>query len=145
MVEAEPALLNLRRQLRQALPSLQDALNLYLEYSTSFLSQFTSQETYPFQIELQGEALKGDVYITGNQPELNNWDAKGVKMTHVNDTTCAVDLQLHLPAYFKFTRGDWDHEAFLGNYYPGRNTIIYRPEPQSRIYRLDPEYPWTGE
>ena len=127
------------------LPSLQDALNLYLEYSTSFLSQFTSQETYPFHIELQGEALKGDVYITGNQPELNNWDAKGVKMTHVNDTTCVVDLQLHLPAYFKFTRGDWDHEAFLGNSYPGRNTIIYKPEPQSRIYRLDPEYPWTGE
>ena len=127
------------------IPSLQDALNLYLEYSTSFLSQFTSQETYPYHIELQGEAMKSDVYITGNQPELANWEAKGIKMTHVNDTTCAIDLQLHLPAYFKFTSGDWEHEAFLENSWPGRNIIIQKPEPQTRIYRLEPEEPWSNE
>ena len=127
------------------LPSLQDALNQYLEYSVSFLPQFTSKETYPIHIELQGEALKGDVYITGNQTELANWEAKGIKMTHVNDSTCAIDLQLHLPAYFKFTRGDWDHEAFLENSWPGRNIIIYKPEPKARIYRLEPKQPWSGE
>jgi len=127
------------------LPSLQDALNQYLEYSVSFLPQFTSKETYPIHIELQGEALKGDVYITGNQAELGNWEAKGIKMTHVNDTTCTIDLQLHLPAYFKFTRGDWDHEAFLENSWPGRNIIIQKPEPKARIYRLEPKQPWSGE
>lgn len=127
------------------LPSLQDALNQYLEYSVSFLPQFTSKETYPIHIELQGKALKGDVYITGNQAELANWEAKGIKMTHVNDSTCAIDLQLHLPAYFKFTRGDWDHEAFLENSWPGRNIIIYKPEPKARIYRLEPKQPWSGE
>ena len=127
------------------LPSLQDALNQYLEYSVSFLPQFTSKETYPIHIELQGKALKGDVYITGNQAELANWEAKGIKMTHVNDSTCAIDLLLHLPAYFKFTRGDWDHEAFLENSWPGRNIIIYKPEPKARIYRLEPKQPWSGE
>ena len=126
------------------LPSLQDALNMYLEYSVSFLPQFVSKETYPIHIELRGEDLKGDIYITGNQAELGNWDAKGIKMKHVNDSTCAVDLQLHLPAYFKFTRGDWDREAFLENSWPGRNIIIQKPEPKARIYRLQEEEPWSN-
>ena len=117
-------------------PSLTVALNQYLQFSTSFLVQHTSKETYPIHIELKGDDLKGDVYITGNQEALANWDPKVVKMNHVNDGTYAIDLQLHLPAYFKFTRGDWNHQMFMENAEPG-NLIIYKPESKTYIYAAE--------
>jgi hypothetical protein len=65
-------------------------------------------------------------------------------MTQVNDSTCAIDLQLRLPAYFKFTRGDWNHSANIINAESG-NLIVYKAEPQTHIYRLYNVVPWTGE
>lgn len=126
------------------LPSLTVALNEYLQFSTSFLQQYVGKETYPVRIELVECNMKDEVYITGNQQALGNWDPKSVKMTQVNDSTCAIDLQLQMPAYFKFTRGSWDHEAFLDNAYQG-NLIIYKPEEKPFVYHLDSDYPWTGE
>jgi hypothetical protein len=119
-------------------------MNEYLQFSTSVLQQHLSQETYPVHIELQCENMKGDVYITGNQEALANWNPKGVKMNQVNDSTCSIDLQLHLPAYFKFTRGDWEHGANILNAEPG-NLIIHKAEPTTRVYRLWNLIPWTGE
>lgn len=126
------------------LPSLTEAMNEYLQFSTSILQLHLSQETYPIHIELQGKDMKGDVYVTGNQEALTNWNPKGVKMTQVNDSTCAIDLQLRLPAYFKFTRGDWNHSANIINAESG-NLIVYKAEPQTHIYRLYNVVPWTGE
>ena len=118
------------------LPSLTEALREYLQFSTSLLQQYTSQDTYPIHFELKGQAMKGDVYITGNQEALANWNPKGVKMKQKNDSTYTIDLQLHLPVYFKFTRGDWDHQLFMENAIPG-NLVIYKPEPAIRTYLLE--------
>ena len=126
------------------LPSLTEALKEYLQFNTSVLQQHMSQDTYPIHIELQCENMKGDVYITGNQEALANWNPKGVKMEQVNDSTCAIDLQLRLPAYFKFTRGDWEHGANILNAEPG-NLIIHDAKHPIRIYRLWNKIPWTGE
>jgi predicted alpha/beta superfamily hydrolase len=114
-------------------PSLTEALREYLQFSTSLLQQYTSQETYPIHFELKGKDLKGDVYITGNQEALANWNPKGVKMKQQSDGTYVIDLQLHLPAYFKFTQGDWDHQLYMENAMPG-NLVIYKPQPATRIY-----------
>ena len=123
------------------LPSLAQAMKEYLGYAISMLPQCTSSETYPIHIELQGKHANGDVYITGNQDALANWNPKGIKMKHVNDTTVAVDLQLHLPAYFKFTKGDWDHQAFMENA-PEGNLIIANPKTKKRVYHLVDDYSW---
>ena len=48
------------------LPSLTEAMNEYLQFSTSFIQQHMSKETNPVHIELQSKDMKGDVYITGN-------------------------------------------------------------------------------
>lgn len=74
-------------------PSLTEALREYLQFSTSLLQQYTSQETYPIHFELKGKDLKGDVYITGNQEALANWNPKGVKMKQQSDGTYVIDLQ----------------------------------------------------
>ena len=126
------------------LPSLTEALNEYLQFSTSFLQQHMSKETYPVHIELQSKDMKGDVYITGNQVALANWNPKGIKMEQVNDSTCSIDLQLHLPVYFKFTRGDWEHGANIINAEPG-NLIIHDAKHTNCVYRLWDKIPWTGE
>jgi hypothetical protein len=64
---------------------------------------------------------------------LANWNPKAVKMQQQSDGTYTIDLQLHLPAYFKFTQGDWDHQLFMKNAMPG-NLVIYKPLPSSRTY-----------
>lgn len=125
------------------IPSITEALKDYVAFSTTALSSYVSKETYPIHIELIGQDTKGDVFITGNQDALGNWDPKAVKMKHINDSTCVFDADVHLPAYFKFTRGNWEHQAYLDNACPQRNIIIYKPEPKVHIYHLEPEYPWT--
>ena len=55
-----------------------------------------------------------------------------------------IDLQLHLPVYFKFTRGDWEHGANIINAEPG-NLIIHDAKHTNCVYRLWDKIPWTGE
>ena len=114
-------------------PSLTEALREYLQFSVSLLQQYTTKETYPIHFELKTEDMKDDVYIAGNQEALGNWDPKAVKMQRQSDGTYTIDLELHLPAYFKFTKGDWNHQLFMENAAQG-NLIIYKPQPATRVY-----------
>ena len=56
-----------------------------------------------------------DIYITGNQDALKNWNPKGVKLQAENDSIFSIELKLKLPAQFKFTRGSWETEAYIKN------------------------------
>ena len=126
------------------MPSLTAALNDYIVFGAKNLVSYVGEETYPVHIELRGKNLPQDIYITGNQDALGNWEAKGVKMNLVNDSTAAIDLRLHLPAQFKFTRGSWEREAIIENADVG-NHIIHDAEHANRVYRLWEKSPWTGE
>ncbi|MBQ7422855.1 MAG: hypothetical protein IJV27_12055 [Prevotella sp.] len=119
-----------------------EATREYRRFSSSVLVAYTGEQTYPVHIELHGRDLKDEVYITGNQAALGNWDPRQVKMKILNDSTCAIDLPLHLPALFKITRGSWDTQAVISNADDG-NLIISRPEPHSHIYKLDEECQWA--
>ncbi len=71
-----------------------------------------------------------------NGPEYwGNWEAKGVKMTLTSDSVASIDLHLHIPAQFKFTRGSWECEAIISNADTG-NLIIHDAEHANRVYRL---------
>ncbi len=54
----------------------------------------------------------GTVFLTGNRPELGNWEPRVYAMTGTNQTRTAT---LQLPAgtklEYKFTLGSWDREA----------------------------------
>ncbi len=123
------------------LPSLTEALKEYLTYITSVPVNYTSEETYPVHIELSGCKASDTVYITGNQDALANWNPQSIKLKVVNDSTRTIDLDMYLPAYFKFTRGDWDSQAIIGNAEQG-NLIISSPETSNRAYKL---YGWADE
>src|SRR6056297_850532 len=52
-----------------------------------------------------------EVYITGNQESLGNWNPNSIKMDKVSDYERRLTLELAFPAEFKFTRGSWNSEG----------------------------------
>lgn len=113
-------------------PVISDALKDYCIYRLTHNHEPVTEEAYPVHIELKGKSLNGDVYITGNQDALANWNPMGVKMNQVNDSTYTIDLNLRLPAEYKFTQGTWEHQPFPKNTVPGNlriadpnKTVIY--------------------
>ena len=60
------------------------------------------------------------------------------------DRQAVIDLRLHLPAQFKFTRGSWEREAIISNADTG-NQIIHDAEHATRVYRLWERNQWMGE
>ncbi|MDE6291045.1 MAG: hypothetical protein K2M16_05890 [Muribaculaceae bacterium] len=98
-----------------------NALKYYANYR--YTPVFMDDMLYPVHIELAGSTVDGDVYITGNQPALGNWNPEGVKMQVLNDTTRVININLRLPAEFKFTKGSWDYQYFIKNGDPGNQRI----------------------
>lgn len=54
-----------------------------------------------------------DVYITGNQEALGNWNPNQVKMEKISDYERSITVDLSYPAEFKFTKGDWNSEGII--------------------------------
>lgn len=100
-----------------------DALKSYAVYRLADDCQPTDNISCKAHVELSGASLNGDVYITGNQEALANWNPKGIKMTQINDSTYSIDIYLKLPAEFKFTQGDWDNQIWVKNAVPGNLRI----------------------
>ncbi len=117
-------------------PVIIDALKDYSIYRVTHNHEPVTKETYPVHIELKGKSLSGDVYITGNQDALANWNPMGVKMNQVNDSTYTIDLNLRLPAEYKFTQGTWDNQPFPKNTVPG-NLRITNPSKTVIYYETD--------
>ncbi|MBP3298794.1 MAG: hypothetical protein J6L73_03845 [Muribaculaceae bacterium] len=114
-------------------PVIIDALKDYCIYRLTHGHEPVSKEVYPVHIELKGKSLSGDVYITGNQDALANWNPMGVKMNQINDSTYTIDLNLRLPAEYKFTQGTWEQQPFPKNTVPG-NLSIDNPKKTVKYY-----------
>lgn len=99
-------------------PALLDCLTEYALYRHNWTSSDTTM--HPVHIELEAPAITGEVYLTGNRDELANWNPQGIKMEKTGDSTYSIDLNLRLPAEFKFTQGTWETQitptnAVVGN------------------------------
>ena len=112
--------------------ALTDALQDYAAYCHDYSAGDTT--LYPVHLEVSAVRLDGDVYVTGNQPALADWNPEGVKMTKIADNTYALDLELTLPAEFKFTQGSWETQLFMKNA-TGGNLRITDPERADKHYR----------
>lgn len=95
-----------------------------------------SKQTYRKHIEIVVKDAKQEVYITGNQASLGMWNPGLIKLAHVNDSVRAIDVDLHLPALFKFTLGTWKYDAVFGNSLYGGNLEINNTERQTYRYIL---------
>lgn len=56
-----------------------------------------------------------EVYITGNQESLGNWDPGSIKMKKISEYERSIEVDLNYPAEFKFTKGDWSSEGIIKN------------------------------
>ena len=72
-----------------------------------------SKETYEITFKVNVPNKSDTVYITGNQPELANWNPKKLILKNTSELERQITLKIHTPAQFKFTRGTWDTEAFV--------------------------------
>lgn len=105
------------------LPSMLLTLREYYKFRSRPV-EATDATSYPVRIELTGSDLGADVFITGNQEGLGNWNPSAVKMQTLNDSTKVIELNLTLPAEFKFTKGGWDSEIAVSNGGTGNLKII---------------------
>lgn len=110
---------------------LMDCLGDYSMYRQN--TTFNDLTLYPVHIELVAPDANGEVFITGNQKNLADWNPAGVKMREINDSTYAVDLRLMFPAEFKFTQGSWDKQISPANA-ALRNLRISRPNKRNWRY-----------
>ena len=107
--------------------ALRDGLVGYFQYRDS-IDNCLSKNTYKVHIEVKVPDAADNVYITGNQKVLGDWNPGKIKMDHVSDTIRSIDVDLHYPALLKFTRGSWQTEGFVGNSTIGGNQRIESPD-----------------
>lgn len=98
------------------LPALQNGLKSYFNYDNS-RKQVLSKETYKAKIRVKTPRPDDEVFITGNQPSLGNWNPGIVQMKKLSDSEREVELMLHIPALILFTRGDMDTRAVVNHVY----------------------------
>ena len=115
--------------------ALQDAYKDYFAYREAKDAK-AEGEVYAKHIEVIVDNPKYEVYICGNQASLGNWDAKKIKMTHVNDSVRAIDVKVQLPAQFKFTRGSWETEGFPANALGGINLRVDNKSKKAYVYKV---------
>ena len=121
--------------------ALQDAYIHYFAYREA-KDTLAEGALFTKHIEVIVNNPKCEVYIAGNQASLGNWDAGKVKLKHVNDSVRAIDVKVQLPAQFKFTRGNWQSEAFLANASSGINLRIDNKSRTTYIYKVSA---WADE
>ena len=109
-------------------PSLSKAFNFYFDEVSALQEKELSEEEYNVTIRVKVLNKKDNVYITGNQTNLGDWNPKKIKMEKTSDLEREITLKLKSPAQFKFTRGTWESEAEVKGTY-GNTTI--KPEKES--------------
>lgn len=117
---------------QSVLPALTKTLTDYARFRAVAWPP-ADKTTYPVHIELSGSQLDGDIFITGNQETLADWNPEGIKMNRLDNGSLSIDLMLTLPAEFKFTRGSWEDQIWVTNGEPG-NLRISRADKANKTY-----------
>lgn len=112
-------------------PAVINGLKQYFVYSDS-LPVLLSEELYQVNISVTVPNKDDEVYITGNQPSLSNWQPDKLLMNRESDYTRVITLKLQNPAEIKFTRGSWETQAEV-KYNYGFNNINIDPSESSNF------------
>ncbi|MDY2588325.1 alpha/beta hydrolase-fold protein [Winogradskyella aquimaris] len=76
-----------------------------------FLGSLFAQEKRTIKVIVPNKT--DEVFITGNQESLGNWNPGTVKLNKVSDFEREITLDLTYPAEFKFTKGNWNSEGIV--------------------------------
>ncbi len=111
-------------------PSLNFALTYYFNQISEQQQNELSTAEYEVTILVKVPNKNDELYITGNQTSLGNWNPGLVKMTKKSDFEREIKVKLHSPAQFKFTKGSWDTEAEVKN--GEMQNLTIKPEKQQK-------------
>ena len=75
-----------------------------------------------------------EVYITGNQEALGNWDPGAVKMNRISDFEREVVVEISYPAEFKFTKGQWENEGIIHDLEDNPNQKLENSDAKNIFY-----------
>ncbi|SIO02142.1 alpha/beta hydrolase-fold protein [Algoriphagus halophilus] len=79
--------------------------------SMLFVGKAFAQENVTIKVIVPNKT--DEVFITGNQESLGNWDPGVVKMDKVSDFEREITTAITYPAEFKFTKGKWENEGII--------------------------------
>jgi len=106
-------------------PSLNHAFEYYFKNMQSKQASELGAEKHKVTIRLKVTDKDAVVYITGNQPNLGDWNPNKIEMKKTAELEREIVLELQSPAQFKFTNGSWDTElGIVGT----DNNVMIKPE-----------------
>lgn len=106
-------------------PSLNNALKFYFENIQKKQESELSKEMYEVKIKVKVNDKNDIVYITGNQPNLGDWNPNKIEMKKTSEYERSIVLKVQSPTQFKFTKGSWETELqVIGTY----NNVTIKPE-----------------
>ena len=119
-------------------------LNAYIQnYSNendqkfdNFFKEY-SDETYEVTFVITVPNKDDEIYITGNQPELGNWNPSLLKLNKKNGLERNITLKIHLPAQFKFTKGNWEKEGEVKGIEKGQNIKVENIKSKKLHYQIN--------
>jgi predicted alpha/beta superfamily hydrolase len=97
-----------------------------------------SQNKITFNVFTHGMDSSSSVYITGNNPELGNWDPPAIMLEKINDTTWSKAFYFNTgeALEFKFTKGSWETEALTNNNDIPPNTTFVVKNDTTLVYSI---------
>ncbi|NTW26032.1 MAG: esterase [Lentimicrobium sp.] len=110
------------------LPSITESLNLLYSFidKNPYILKGNPEE---ITVKVSVPDKSDEVYITGNQESLGNWDPSAKKLNKISDFEREITLKVKFPIEFKFTKGSWETEGFTNQTTNnGENILINKHE-----------------
>lgn len=79
------------------------------------------------------------IFITGNKPELGNWNPDKISLDKINDSTWSklFEFSKNEIIEFKFTKGSWNEEALDENGSVSKNIILKASSDTTIIFNIN--------
>ena len=94
-------------------PAFTSAMRTYLDSIQPKQEMELSREQYEVTFRIKVTNEDDEVYITGNQESLGNWQPNQVRMQKAGPLERSVTLQVQDPVKVQFTHGDWDSQVWI--------------------------------
>ncbi|MCA0931287.1 esterase [Lutimonas saemankumensis] len=97
------------------------------------------EESYSITIRAKVPDENDELYITGNQENIGNWNPGLLKMKKVSAFERELKLSVKDITEFKFTRGSWDSDAWVksANGFSNFNSVIRPKEGQTYAFEIE--------
>jgi len=120
-------------------PAITSAMRTYLDTIKPLQDMELSSETYEVTFRLKVQQEDDEVYITGNQEPLGNWEPSKVRMKKVAPLEREITLKVQDPVMVNFTRGTWESQLWikLEEGFSNQNKVIRPEDGAAYSYEVD--------